>query len=73
MISDKTIDAVRDLPIEDVLKSYGLQFRRRGSTWFASCPFHQERTPLSPSLPVRICGTATAATVEATASSSIWR
>lgn len=45
MISDKTIDAVRDLPIEDVLKSYGLQFRRRGSTWFASCPFHQERTP----------------------------
>ena len=45
MISDKTIDAVRDLPIEDVLKSYGLQFRRRGSTMFASCPFHTERTP----------------------------
>lgn len=45
MISDKTIDAVRDLPIEDVLKAYGLQFQRRGSTWFASCPFHSERTP----------------------------
>ena len=45
MISDKTIEAVRNLDIEDVLKSAGLEFRRRGSTMFASCPFHSEKTP----------------------------
>lgn len=45
MISDKTIEAVRNLDIEDVLKSWGLEFRRRGSTLFASCPFHSEKTP----------------------------
>ena len=45
MISDKTIEAVRNLDIEDVLKSWGLEFRRRGSTMFASCPFHSEKTP----------------------------
>lgn len=45
MISNKTIDAVRNLDIEDVLKSAGLEFRRRGSTMFASCPFHSEKTP----------------------------
>ena len=45
MISDKTIEAVRNLDIEDVLKSAGLEFRRRGSTMFAYCPFHSENTP----------------------------
>lgn len=45
MISDKTIEAVRNLDIEAVLKSWGLEFRRRGSTMFASCPFHSEKTP----------------------------
>lgn len=45
MISDKTIEAVRNLDIEDVLKSAGLEFRRRGSTMFAHCPFHSENTP----------------------------
>lgn len=45
MISDKTIEAVRNLDIEDVLKSWGLEFRRRGSTMFAYCPFHSENTP----------------------------
>ena len=45
MISDKTIEAVRNLDIEEVLKSAGLEFRRRGSTMFAHCPFHSEKTP----------------------------
>ena len=45
MISNKTIEAVKGLDIEDVLKSWGLNFRRRGSTMFASCPFHSENTP----------------------------
>lgn len=45
MISDKTIETVRNLDIEEVLKSAGLEFRRRGSTMFAHCPFHSENTP----------------------------
>lgn len=45
MISNNTIEAVRNIDIEDVLKSWGLEFRRRGSTMFASCPFHSEKTP----------------------------
>ncbi|MBD5505640.1 MAG: toprim domain-containing protein [Lachnospiraceae bacterium] len=45
MISDKTIQRVRDLDIVDVLKSFGVQFQRRGSAMFAHCPFHSERTP----------------------------
>ena len=45
MISYKTIEAVRDLGIEDVLASWGMKFRRRGSTMFACCPFHSEKTP----------------------------
>lgn len=58
MISDKTIEAVRNLDIEDVLKSWGLEFRRRGSTMFASCPFHSENTPsftISPSRNLWFC------------------
>lgn len=45
MISDATIQRVRDLDIVDVLKSYGVEFRRKGSNLFARCPFHSERTP----------------------------
>jgi DNA primase catalytic core len=58
MISDKTIETVRNLDIEDVLKSWGLEFRRRGSTMFASCPFHSENTPsftISPSRNLWFC------------------
>ena len=45
MISDATIQKVRDLDISDVLKSYGVELRRRGANLFAHCPFHTERTP----------------------------
>lgn len=45
MISDKTIEAVRNLDIVDVLKTAGVSFTKRGSRLFASCPFHSERTP----------------------------
>ena len=45
MLSDNTIQKVRDLDIVDVLKSQGLRFQRRGSNLFALCPFHSERTP----------------------------
>lgn len=45
MISDKTVEAVRNLDIVDVLKTAGVSFTKRGSRLFASCPFHSERTP----------------------------
>ena len=45
MVSDKTIEAVRNLDIVDVLKTAGVSFTKRGSRLFASCPFHSERTP----------------------------
>lgn len=45
MISEKTIDAVRNLDIEDVLKSAGVQFTQKGRRPFAHCPFHSEKTP----------------------------
>lgn len=45
MISNKTVEAVRNLDIVDVLKTAGVSFTKRGSRLFASCPFHSERTP----------------------------
>lgn len=45
MISETTIQKVRDLEIVDVLKGMGVDLKRRGATWFAHCPFHSERTP----------------------------
>lgn len=45
MISDKTVEAVRNLDIVDVLKTAGVSFTKRGSRLFTSCPFHSERTP----------------------------
>lgn len=45
MTGNKTIEAVRNLGIEDVLASWGMKFQRRGSTMFACCPFHSEKTP----------------------------
>lgn len=43
MINESTLNKVRNLPIEDVLKSY-VRLSRKGSTWMGVCPFHSERT-----------------------------
>lgn len=43
MISDTTVQKVKDLAIEDVLKPY-VELRRRGSSLMGKCPFHSERT-----------------------------
>ena len=45
LISKRTIDAVHDLSIVDVLKSYNVELKRSGSGFMSRCPFHNERTP----------------------------
>ena len=45
MIRDSVIQRVKDLPVKDVLESYGLQFQRRGASHVCCCPLHGERTP----------------------------
>lgn len=43
MISEYTVNGVRNLAIEDVLQSY-VKLSRKGSTLMGLCPFHTERT-----------------------------
>lgn len=43
MISEKTIQAVRNLDIETILKPY-VKLTRKGSSLVGLCPFHSERT-----------------------------
>lgn len=43
MISESTIEKVRSLPIEEVLRPY-VQLSRKGSALMGLCPFHSERT-----------------------------
>ena len=43
MISESTINKVRELSIEDVLEPY-VRLSRKGSTLMGFCPFHEERT-----------------------------
>ncbi|MDE7080046.1 MAG: DNA primase [Muribaculaceae bacterium] len=45
MISDKTVDAVRDADIVSVLRPYMPDMHRKGSRFFACCPLHGEHTP----------------------------
>ena len=42
MISESTINKVRELAIEDVLEPY-VRLSRKGSTLMGICPFHEER------------------------------
>ena len=44
MISEKTIQRVRDLDIADVLKPY-VNLRRSGASLIGSCPFHTDNKP----------------------------
>lgn len=44
MLSDRTINQVKDLDIETVLAKYGVKLKRKGANLFACCPFHSERT-----------------------------
>lgn len=44
MISLSTIEAIQDIPIEQVIGRY-LDLKRAGSSLKAYCPFHEEKTP----------------------------
>ncbi|WP_286332167.1 DNA primase, partial [Duncaniella freteri] len=52
MISDKTIQRVRDLDIADVLKPY-VNLKRSGSSLIGSCPFHIDNKPSFSVSPVK--------------------
>ncbi len=45
LISRRTIDAVNDLDLLDVLKDYNCVLKRSGKDYIGCCPFHNERTP----------------------------
>lgn len=44
MIKSLTIQAVKDVPVMDVIQHY-VNFKRRGPTYVGLCPFHDEHTP----------------------------
>ena len=44
MISPKSVDAVKDLLIEDVIGKY-VTLKKKGASFEACCPFHDEKTP----------------------------
>lgn len=53
MISEETIDQVKDaINIKDVVDDY-VKLKRSGSEWEACCPFHNERTPSFKVSPVK--------------------
>ena len=72
MISESTINKVRELSIEDVLEPY-VRLSRKGSTLMGICPFHEERTGSFLSVRERTCSIVSAVTVAAMPSHSLWR
>ncbi len=57
MISERTIQQVRDLSIDSIIKPY-VELTRKGSSLMGLCPFHSERTPsfsVSPQKNVYYC------------------
>ena len=44
MITQNTIDSIRDLRIEDVINQY-IDLKKKGTNYSACCPFHDEKTP----------------------------
>lgn len=44
MIQSHTIQAVKDVPVMDVIGQY-VNLKRRGAAYVGFCPFHDERTP----------------------------
>ncbi len=45
LISRRTVEAVHDLSIVEVLNHYNLGLKRSGANFTCCCPFHNERTP----------------------------
>ncbi len=72
MISETTVQRVRELDIADVVKPY-TELRRHGSEFSGCARSIPKEQPLSPYLRQRTFATATAAARAATAYSSQWR
>lgn len=45
MISQKTIDAVRELDLVQVISSLGVELKKSGANWMSKSPFTEEKTP----------------------------
>lgn len=45
LISQDTIDRVRDVPITQIAEKHGLELKKSGNSFKALCPFHDEKTP----------------------------
>jgi DNA primase len=45
MISPATIEQVRDLDIIQVIEKFGTPLKKQGTTHWACCPIHKEKTP----------------------------
>lgn len=45
MIPQDIIDKINDLPIEDVIKKWGVDLKKKGAGYEACCPLHGEKTP----------------------------
>ncbi len=73
MISESTINKVRILPIEDILKPY-VKLSRKGLTLMGLCVLSIRSGQVhSRSLQAKNCFIVSVATVEGTASLSLWR
>jgi DNA primase len=45
LISQNTINRVRDVPITQIAEDRGLELKKSGNSFKALCPFHDEKTP----------------------------
>jgi DNA primase len=53
MISEKTIEEVKAIPIEDIAKEYIPDLKRKGANYTGCCPIHGEKTPSFAISPVK--------------------
>lgn len=45
MIALRTIEEVRQIPINEVIARFNVQLKQKGASYTACCPFHDEKTP----------------------------
>lgn len=63
MIEQARIEAVKHgVDLVELIKSRGVELKKKGKNFVGLCPFHAEETPsFSPSIPPKTSGSASAA------------